>query len=101
MSQKNLARRGFLNMAAAQVATTPSHGGESAVKMKLAIGADHAGFPLKGPLMQTLRSWGYEVKDVGTFSTAPVDFPDIAQLVCDEILAARAQRAASWFAALV
>jgi ribose 5-phosphate isomerase B len=63
------------------------------VKMKLAVGSDHAGFPLKGPVIELLRSWGHPVTDCGTYSTAPVDFPDIAQKVCDEILAGRAQRA--------
>jgi len=92
MSHRNLARRGFLGMAAAQVAISQSHGGAAATKMKLAVGADHAGFPMKGPMTQTLQSWGFEIKDCGTFSTDPVDFPDIAQHVCDEILAGRAQR---------
>jgi len=60
--------------------------------MKLVIGSDHAGFAMKGPLLQSLQSWGYTVKDCGTYSAAPVDFPDIAQRLCDEILAGRAAR---------
>lgn len=60
--------------------------------MRLVIGSDHAGFPLKGPVMELLRSWGHTVNDVGAFSTAPVDFPDIARKVCGEILTGRAQR---------
>ena len=60
--------------------------------MKLAIGSDHAGFPLKGPVMELLRSWGHSVKDCGCYSTAPVDFPDIAKLVCEEIKSGRAER---------
>ena len=53
--------------------------------MKIAIGGDHAGFPLKGPVIEILKSWGHDVTDHGTHSTEPVDFPDIARLVCDQI----------------
>ena len=65
---------------------------ESKTKMSLAVGGDHAGFPMKGPVIELLRSWGHTVKDCGTYSAAPVDFPDIAQKVCDEILSGRVQR---------
>jgi len=61
-------------------------------KMKLVIGSDHAGFPLKGPVMELLRSWGHSLRDCGCFSTDPVDFPDIAKLVCAEIKSGRADR---------
>jgi ribose 5-phosphate isomerase B len=60
--------------------------------MKLVIGSDHAGFPMKGPIVQLLQSWGHAVNDVGTYSAAPVDFPDIARKVCGDILTGRAQR---------
>lgn len=88
MREQRLGRRGFLTgLAAARAAAAAP-----AAKMKLAVGSDHAGFPLKGPVIQTLQGWGYTVKDVGTYSTDPVDFPDIAQKVCDEVLAGRAER---------
>jgi ribose 5-phosphate isomerase B len=64
----------------------------SSEKMKLVIGSDHAGFPLKGPLMKVLQSWSYTVKDVGSFNPDPVDFPDIAMLLADEIISGRAER---------
>ncbi len=60
--------------------------------LTLVIGSDHAGFALKGPVLELLRSWGHTVHDVGTYSAAPVDFPDIAKKVCSEILSGRAQR---------
>ena len=60
--------------------------------MKLVIGSDHAGFLMKGPVIQLLRSWGHSVNDVGAYSTDPVDFPDIAKKVGTEILTGRAQR---------
>jgi ribose 5-phosphate isomerase B len=55
--------------------------------MRIIIGADHAGFPLKGTVVDALRAWGHEVEDVGTHSTEPVDFPQIARRVCDPVRA--------------
>jgi ribose 5-phosphate isomerase B len=60
--------------------------------MRLVVGGDHAGFPLKGPVVETLRSWGHDVTDVGTDSTDPVDFPDIAELVCETVRKGDAER---------
>ena len=60
--------------------------------MKIVIGSDHAGFPLKGPLVKILKSMNYSVKDVGSFNPDPVDFPDIALLLAAEIKSGRAER---------
>ena len=50
--------------------------------MRLAVGADHAGFALKEELAVRLRSAGHELVDVGTFDPAsPVDYPDYAEAV--------------------
>ena len=46
--------------------------------MKIAIGADHAGFVYKSKIVEYLTSKGFEVQDFGTFSTDSVDFPDFA-----------------------
>jgi ribose 5-phosphate isomerase B len=74
--------------------TVPERRNEDAPapEMKLVIGSDHAGFPLKGPLVTLLQSWNYSVKDVGSFTPDPVDFPDIALLLAEEILKGRAER---------
>jgi len=64
----------------------------SAIPLKLVIGSDHAGFPLKGPLIKFLKSFNYSIKDVGSFNPDPVDFPDIALLLADEIKSGRAER---------
>src|SRR5262249_35789243 len=61
--------------------------------MKLALGGDHAGFPLKGPVYDFLTAQGHDVTDLGTHSTAPVDFPDIARSVCNMVRTGAAQRA--------
>ncbi|HET8549008.1 MAG TPA: ribose 5-phosphate isomerase B [Bryobacteraceae bacterium] len=79
-------RRSFIG----QVAVAPL--AASPAKLSLAVGGDHAGFPLKGPVIALLRSWGHTVKDCGTHTPEPVDFPDIAQRVCDEVVSGRAQR---------
>jgi ribose 5-phosphate isomerase B len=56
------------------------------------VGGDHAGFSLKGPVVDALRQWGHTVTDVGTHTPDPVDFPDIARTLCAEIIAGRAER---------
>jgi len=47
----------------------------------IALGADHGGFLLKEDLKALLIEKGYAVKDCGTFSSEPVDYPDIAYAV--------------------
>ncbi len=64
---------------------------ELAVK-KIAIGGDHAGFSMKGALVDVLRELSVEVTDCGTDSDAPCDFPDFAELVAREVLSQRAER---------
>lgn len=60
--------------------------------MRIVVGSDHAGFPLKGPAVEALRSWGHEVNDVGSYTPDPVDFPDIAAKLCDVLLSGQADR---------
>ncbi len=63
------------------------------VFMKLAVAADHAGFPLKALIIEELRKLGHETTDLGTNSTAPVDYPDYAQAVARAVLDGRVERA--------
>lgn len=60
--------------------------------MKIAIGGDHAGFPLKGPVVELLREQGHDVQDFGSYTPEPVDFPDIARLVCQAVRNGAAER---------
>lgn len=92
MSDDAIQRRKFLSGVAAVPIAAGAQSKPMAGKMPLAIGCDHAGFPLKGPVIALLKSWGHSVTDCGTFSDAPVDFPDIAQKVCAEVLSGKAQR---------
>ena len=60
--------------------------------MRIAVGADHAGFALKQILAKYLRDRGHEVIDLGTNSDQPVDYPDFAEAVSKAILDGRAER---------
>jgi RpiB/LacA/LacB family sugar-phosphate isomerase len=60
--------------------------------MKVAIGADHAGFELKNKVANYLRGVNHQVLDLGTNSPDPVDFPDYAESVGMAIKLGRAER---------
>ena len=60
--------------------------------MRIAIGADHAGYQLKEHLGSSLAASGFDVIDLGTFSTEPVDYPDIAAAVGEAVRDGRAER---------
>jgi ribose 5-phosphate isomerase B len=49
--------------------------------MRVVLGSDHAGFEMKQNLLAHVKALGYEVIDVGTSSTSPVDYPDYAEAV--------------------
>jgi ribose 5-phosphate isomerase B len=60
--------------------------------MRVAIAADHAGFPLKEDVVRAVRAAGHEVIDLGTDSTQSVDYPDFAEKLGRAILDGRAER---------
>jgi ribose 5-phosphate isomerase B len=60
--------------------------------MRIAIGSDHAGFPMKAHVVAEVKKLGHEVTDVGSHDPSPVDFPDIASKVCARIAAGEAER---------
>src|SRR5436309_14635823 len=62
------------------------------MRMRLAVGSDHAGFELKETLAAYLRESGHEVIDIGTRSTAPVDYPDYAEALARAVLDGGAER---------
>ena len=61
--------------------------------MRIAMGADHAGFPLKEELKGFLEMEGHQVLDVGTDSTAPVDYPAFCAAAARAVADGRADRA--------
>lgn len=60
--------------------------------MKIAIGADHAGYRLKDEIVEFIRSLGHEVEDFGCNCADSVDYPDYAVPVCERVLAGEADR---------
>ena len=53
--------------------------------MKIGIGSDHAGFQFKEQIRAHLQSFGHEVRDFGTFSDAPVDYPLFIRPVAEAV----------------
>src|SRR5215216_1460908 len=60
--------------------------------MKIVVGSDHAGFPMKAEMLAFLKEEGHEIEDVGSYDPHPVDFPDIARKVAAAITSGRAER---------
>jgi len=60
--------------------------------VKIAIGADHGGFHLKEMVRSLVDELGHEVQDMGCYSTASVDYPDLAALVCEKVDAGTVDR---------
>ena len=58
--------------------------------MKIAIGADHAGYELKEKIKQRLVQQGVQVTDEGTVSNESVDYPDFARKVGEDVAGKRA-----------
>jgi ribose 5-phosphate isomerase B len=58
--------------------------------MKIALGADHAGFELKEKIKQYLLEKGITIDDRGTYSPQSVDYPDFAFRVAEEVAAGKA-----------
>jgi ribose 5-phosphate isomerase B len=60
--------------------------------MRIALGSDHAGYPLKEHLATWLAESGHAVYDLGTHSADPVDYPDYSAAVAQAVLDGRADR---------
>jgi ribose 5-phosphate isomerase B len=61
--------------------------------MKLVVASDHAGVELKQHVAEALRKDGHDVTDLGTYTTAAVDYPDYARKVALAVLHHEAERA--------
>ena len=60
--------------------------------MNVAVGFDHAGFPLKQTVLDAVRNAGHDAIDLGTNSADPVDFPDFTEKVGRAIQNGEAER---------
>ena len=92
LAREEAERRG-ITFRIAPAADRASSGGDSGASAGIpessravAIGADHGGFELKEQLKAHLRDWGYKVLDLGTDSTAAVDYPDFAEAVATAVV---------------
>jgi ribose 5-phosphate isomerase B len=61
--------------------------------MRIACAFDHAGFPLKPMVLETVSALGHEAIDLGTDSTDPVDYPDTARAGAEAVRNGEADRA--------
>jgi ribose 5-phosphate isomerase B len=61
--------------------------------MRVAIATDHAGLPLKEPIVDWLRRAGHEVLDLGVDDPAPVDYPDVIAPAARAVAAGDCERA--------
>lgn len=61
--------------------------------MKIALASDHRGFKIKHTLAEFLKEKGYNVRDYGTYSSEPCDYPDYTYLACDAVRKKKADRA--------
>ncbi|HLM95195.1 MAG TPA: ribose 5-phosphate isomerase B [Acidimicrobiales bacterium] len=61
--------------------------------MRVVLGSDHAGFQLKQVVAAHLRSKGFEVEDIGTFSEEPVDYPWFCATAARAVVNGNADRA--------
>ncbi len=60
--------------------------------MRIAIGSDHAGFGLKGEIIELLRGLGHECRDFGTHSQESCDYPDYARAVAEAVARGECER---------
>jgi ribose 5-phosphate isomerase B len=77
--------------AARGVRIVPGGAPEAAAATVVALGADHGGYPLKEELKAVLTRLGWRFTDLGTFSTDPVDYPDLALAVARAVREGRAR----------
>ena len=60
--------------------------------MHIAAGCDHRGLELKEKVMRILHERGHTCKDFGCYTEEAVDYPDIAELVCNSIICGESDR---------
>ena len=60
--------------------------------LKIAIASDHRGVKIKNRLIQSLTTAGYDAINLGTYSDQPVDYPDFARVVAEQVSRGEAER---------
>ena len=66
--------------------------------MKITIGSDHGAVQLKEEVKMVLKEYNdIEVTDVGTFGTESVDYPDVAEKICADVVSGKSDRGIALF----
>jgi ribose 5-phosphate isomerase B len=60
--------------------------------MRIAVGTDHRGYPLRARIIDLLQRLGHEVEDLGTYTGEAVDYPDIAARVARKVCHGEVER---------
>lgn len=60
--------------------------------MRIAVGTDHRGYPIRDQIFDLLQRLGHEVEDVGTYNDEAVDYPDIAARVAEKVSRGEVER---------
>ena len=60
--------------------------------IKITIGSDHGAVELKEEVKKILAKFNVEVKAIGTFGVESVDYPDIAEKVCADVVSGESER---------
>ena len=60
--------------------------------MKITLGSDHGAVELKEEVKKVLAEFDAEINDVGTFGTESVDYPDVAEKVCADVVSGKSER---------
>ncbi len=60
--------------------------------MRIAVASDHAGFERKQEVAAALTAAGHQVTDLGTYSTAPVDYPDYSEGIALAVVNGKVER---------
>lgn len=92
LAREEAERRGITFRVVAPAADPAAPSASEAGRRVVAIAADHGGYELKEQLKGHLRDWGYTVLDLGTDSTAAVDYPDFAEAVANALARGEAWR---------
>ena len=80
------------NPASQETLATSNHESKSEAAKVVALGADHGGLDLKEILKTYIAELGFDVRDVGTYTKAPVDYPEFAHEVARRVASGKAWR---------
>jgi ribose 5-phosphate isomerase B len=60
--------------------------------MIVGVGSDHRGLEMKSQVIAVLKELGHNPQDCGAYDTTSVDYPDVARMVCDQVMSGEFER---------